>query len=101
MKCLALPKTLRNGRVTSCGQYYGESCTFTCNRNHHIKNDVATSRKLTCTLTNGGTWSRAVPECIGNKNTGLTLLWRREFSERFAASILLPSDVRPDISRLD
>lgn len=62
VKCAALPNKISNGKVTSCGNYYKETCTFTCNKNYNIVNEVVTSKKLTCLI--DGTWDQAMPACV-------------------------------------
>jgi len=62
VKCPALPTTINNGRVDNCGRIYKETCTFTCNKHHHITGETAQSKKVVCQK--DGTWSlQNVPSC--------------------------------------
>ncbi|XP_065668355.1 sushi, von Willebrand factor type A, EGF and pentraxin domain-containing protein 1 isoform X2 [Hydra vulgaris] len=63
-QCPKLPSNIVNGQVSSCGTLFSETCTFSCNPNYHVANEVAvvTSRKLTCTL--DGQWDKPVPLCV-------------------------------------
>ena len=62
VECPVLKTTIANGKVTSCGKFYKETCTFTCNENFHIVNEVATSKKLDCLI--NGHWSQGLPSCV-------------------------------------
>eukprot|EP00111_Clytia_hemisphaerica_P006027 TCONS_00017431-protein len=62
VECPPQPKTIQNGKVTSCGKFYKETCTFTCNKNYHVVNEVATSKKIECLIT--GFWNQGLPACV-------------------------------------
>lgn len=70
VECPVLKTTIANGKVTSCGKFYRETCTFTCNENYHIVNEAATSKKLHCLI--DGHWSEGLPSCVCKKNF---ILW--------------------------
>ena len=63
VECPVLGSTMTNGKVSSCGKFYRETCTFTCNENYHIVNEVATSKKLECLI--DGHWNQGLPSCVG------------------------------------
>lgn len=65
VQCPALPNHISNGKVSSCGKFFKETCTFVCNSNHHIANEVASSRKLTCQM--NGKWNMPMPQCVPTK----------------------------------
>ena len=65
MECPPLAQTISNGKVTSCGKYYQETCTFACDKNHHVLNEASSRKKLVCLV--NGRWSQRPPLCVGKK----------------------------------